>query len=207
MISLPKEKTWKWLGHFFLLTTGLAVLFGSLVLTGFETMASDKNIEELRNVPIEYVEELTDGEKITRTYNVPESNVGPESIKYPIKKIRDNIWINLSKNPKDKSEVCLLIADKRMFETVELVKNRKDEELIFKTLSEAFTNLKMAKESLSHEDKNKVEISRMNQQINQAGLAYEDIVKSFNYTNDEITKIIDELETWNQKNNEEKRKD
>ena len=60
---------------------------------------------------------------------------------------------------------------------------------------------------MSEEDREDIEISKVNQQIDQAGLAYEDIVKSFNYKNDEIDKTINELKEWNQKNNEEREKE
>ena len=206
MLSLSKEKILKYFGRFFFLVTGFLVLFGSLVLTGLKIMANEKKENNLRGIPIEYIDEK-DGEKIKKIYKVPESKVGPEDIKYPIKKIRDNLWIELSQIPKDKSEVCLLIADKRLFETVELIKKGEKEDLIIKTLNESIFHLKEAKKILSEENKKDIEISKVNQQIDQAGLAYEDIVKSFNYKNEEINKTINELKEWNQKNNEEKGKE
>jgi hypothetical protein len=205
MFSLPKEKTLKYLGRFFFLITGLAVLFGSLVLSGLEIMANEKKANNLRSIPIEYVDE-EDTEKKVQVYKVPESRIGPDNIKYPIKKLRDTLWIELSQIPKEKSEVCLLIADKRMFEAIELIKKKKDDELIIKTLNESILHLKEAKNILSKENKKDIEISKVDLQIDQAGLAYEDIVKSFNYKNEEINKTIDDLEEWNQKNYEEKEK-
>ncbi|MDD2483078.1 MAG: DUF5667 domain-containing protein [Candidatus Shapirobacteria bacterium] len=200
MLSLPKEKVLKYSGRFFLFLTGLVVLFGSLVLTGLEIMANDKKTNNLRSVPIEYTVEMPNGEKIAKIYKVPESRIGPENAEYLIKKMRDRLWVDLSKTAKDKSEVCLLIADKRMFETVELIKNNKDEDLIIKTLDETIWHLKESKKMLSEENKKDIEISKVDQQIDRAGLAYEDIVKSFNYKNEKIDKIINDLESWNQKN-------
>ena len=200
MISLPKEKVLKYFGRFFLLLTGLVVLFGSLILAGLEITANDKKENNLRNVPIEYIVDMPNGEKILKIYKVPESRIGPENSEYFIKKMRDKLWVDLSKTPKDKAEVCLLIADKRMFETVELIKNNGDEDLIVKTLDETIWHLKESKKMLSEEDKKDIEISKINQQIDRAGLAYEDIVKSFNYKSKKISKIINDLEIWNQKN-------
>lgn len=206
MISLPKEKVLKYFGRCFFLLTGLMVLFGSLVLTGLEIMANDKNNDDLRNVPIEYIKEMPNGEKIKKIYKFPDSNVGPEDNKYLLKKMRDKLWVDLSKTAKGKSEVCLLIADKRMFETVELIKNNKDENLITKTMDEAIWHLKESKKILLEEDNKDLEIIKVDQQINQTGLAYEDIVKSLNYKNEKINKIVNDLEIWNQKNIEEKEK-
>jgi len=200
MISLPKEKLLKYFGRCFFLLTGLTVLFGSLILTGLEIMANDKKENNLRNVPIEYKVEMPNGEKISKIYKVPESRIGPENSEYFIKKMRDKLWVDLSKTPRDKAEVCLLIADKRMFETVELIKNSKNEDLIVKILDETIFHLKESKKMLSEENKKDIEISKINQQIDLAGLAYEDIVKSFNYKNEKINKIINDLEIWNQKN-------
>lgn len=206
MFSLSKEKILKYFGRFFLLITGLVVLFGSLVLTGLEIMANDKKTDNLRSIPIEYIKEMENGEKILKVYRVPESKIGPEDTEYFIKKMRDNLWVDLSKTAKDKSEVCLLIADKRIFETVELFKNKKNEDLIVKTLDEAVFHLKESKKMLLEENKEDIEISKINEQIDRAGLAYEDIVKSFNYKNEKINKILNDLENWNQKNNEEEEK-
>jgi hypothetical protein len=206
MFSLPKEKILKYFGRFFLLLIGLAVLFGSLVLTGLEIMANDKKTDNLRSVPIEYTVEMSNGEKILKVYKVPESKIGPENSEYFIKKMRDRLWIDLSKTAKDKSEICLLIADKRMFETVQLIKNNKNEDLIIKTLNEAIFHLKESEKMLAEENNEDLEIVKIGQQINKAGLAYEDIVKSFNYKNEKIDKIINDLENWNQKNIEEENK-
>ncbi len=206
MISLSSKRFFKCFGRFCLLMTGLAVLFGSLVLTGLEIMANDKKTDSLRSVPIEYVEEMENGEKILRVYKVPESRIGPESKEYLIKKMRDRLWIDLSQTIKDKSEVCLLIADKRMFDTVKLIKNEGNDDLILKTFNETIFHLKESKKMLSEENKDDIEILKIDQQINRAGLAYEDIVKSLNYKNEEIDKIVNDLEIWNQKNQDEEKK-
>jgi hypothetical protein len=203
MISLLKEKNWKYFARFFLILISLVILFWSLILTGLENMRDDKKTNNLRVFPIEYIKEMDNGEKILKVYKVPESKVGPENIKYPIKKFRDKLWINLSQTIKDKSEVYLLMADKRIFEAVELVKNKRNEDLIAKTIDEAFCNLKEAKKILIEEDKENIETIKINQQINQAGLAYEDIVKSLNCKNEKLNKIIDDIENWNQKNIED----
>jgi Domain of unknown function (DUF5667) len=205
MISPPSRKTIKYFGRFFFIFIGLAVLFGSLILTGLETMANDRKTNCLRNFPIEYTEKMENGENILRVYKVPESRVGPGNITYLIKKIRDKLWIDLSQTPKDKAEVCLLIADKRMFNTVELIKNNKDGDLILVTFDETIFHLKEAKKMLSEENSDDIEILKIDQQINRAGLAYKDIVKSLNYKNEKIDKIINDLEIWNQKNQEEEK--
>lgn len=208
MISLPQEKALKYFGRFFVLIIGLVILFGSLVITGLEVMAKDRDIDALRKVPIEYIKKTENGESILKIYKVPESRIGPESKKYMLKKMRDKLWVDLSQTPRDKSEVCLLIADKKIFETVELIKNKKDEFLISENLEEAFFHLKESKKMLAQEDKKNIEIKKINEKINEAGLAYEDIVKSFEYKDNKINKIIDEIENWNKENigQEEKEK-
>lgn len=202
MISRPKEKTIKWCGRFFLLIISLMILFWSLVSAGFEKMMSDMRSNRLRNIPIEYVKEIGNGEKILKIYKVPESNIEPGDIRYSLKKFRDELWILLSRTPKEKAEVYLLMADKRMFEVVNLIKDKKSEDLILKTLDNSIYDLEKAKKSLFEENRKDVEFFKTNQQIDQAGLAYEDIVKSFNYKNEKVDKIINELENWNQKNRE-----
>ncbi len=206
MISRPKEKTLKLLGYFFLLTISLLILFWSLVTAGLEKLNEDIKNNSLRNVPIEYVDIVGNGEEILKNYKVPESRIEPGDIRYPLKKFRDKLWILLSNTPKKKAEIYLLIADKRMFETVNLIKNNKNDNLILETLNDSICGLKEAKRALFKEEKRDLEFFKTNQQINQAGLAYEDIVKSFNYKNEGIDKIINDLEIWNQKNEDQNEK-
>ena len=206
MISLPKEKTLKWLGRFFLIIISSLILFWSLVSAGFEKMMSDMRSNNLRNIPIEYVKEIGNGEKILKTYKVPESNIEPGDMRYSLKKFRDELWILLSRTPKEKAEVYLLMADKRMFEAIDLIKNQRDEKLISETLNNSIYDLMEAKKNLFEENKRDVEFFMIDLQINQAGLAYEDIVKSFNYKSEKTDKTINELEKWNQKNRENNEK-
>jgi hypothetical protein len=125
MNPLLNKKIFKLFSYLFLLTTCLIILFWSLVSAGFENVISDIRDNNLRNVPIEYVKEISNGEKILKTYKVTESNIEPGEIMYPLKKFRDKLWILLSRTPKEKAEIYLLIADKRMFETTDLIKNQK----------------------------------------------------------------------------------
>lgn len=190
----------RWWGQLFLLLLSLVILFWSLVSAGFEKMINDMRSNKLRNIPVEYVEEIGNGERILKIYKVPESNIQPGDLRYSLKKFRDKLWILLSRTPKEKSEVYLLIADKRMFETISLIRNEKSDDLILKTLDDSIFNLKEAKKSLLEESRKDIEFFKIDQQINQAGLAYEDIVKSVNYKNEKVNKIINELENWNKKN-------
>jgi hypothetical protein len=201
MISLFKEKLTKWVGRVFLLLLALVILFASLILAGLEMTSKDNNMDSLRNVPIEYVKKMDNGGEILKVYKVPDSKIGPKDWRYVFKNVRDSLWISLSKTPKDKAEVYLLIADKKMFETVKLIKCNENEKLVSKSLDESIFNLKEAKKAISGENKKDIEISKMNQRINNAGLAYEDIVKSFNYKSEKMEKIVNDLENWNKGNN------
>ena len=202
MISWPKEKNIRWWGQLLLLLLSLVILFWSLVSAGFEKMINDMRSNRLRNIPVEYVKEIGNGERILKIYKVPESNIEPGDLRYSLKKFRDKLWILLSRTPKEKAEVYLLMADKRMFETINLIRNGKSDDLVLKTLDDSIYNLKEAKKSLFEESRKDIEFFKIDQQINQAGLAYEDIVKSVNYKNEKVNRIINELENWNQKNRE-----
>ena len=48
MISLSKEKALKYFGRFSVLIISLAILFGSLVITGLDVVAKDREIDDLR---------------------------------------------------------------------------------------------------------------------------------------------------------------
>ena len=89
-----------------------------------------------------------------------------------------------------------------MFETTKLIKDGKSDDLISETLKNSIYNLMEAKKNLLKESKKDPDFFKIDLQINQAGLAYEDIVKSFNYKSERTNKIIDELKIWNEKNKE-----
>ena len=149
MISWPKEKNIRWWGQLLLLLLSLVILFWSLVSAGFEKMINDMRSNRLRNIPIEYVKEIGNGERILKIYKVPESNIEPGDLRYSLKKFRDKLWILLSRTPKEKAEVYLLMADKRMFETINLIRNGKSDDLVLKTFDDSIYNLREAKKSLS----------------------------------------------------------
>lgn len=200
MVSLSNEKKVKYIGQFFLLLIALIILFASIVLTGLELLAKNKKIDDLRKIPIEYVKKIDNGEKICKIYKVPNSNVGPEDKKYILKEIRDNLWVNLSKDAKTKSEIHLLIADKKILEAFQLIKNKKDEKTIMKIINESIFNLKEAKRILAEVEESP-ETLNINKKIIEAGLAYEDIVKFLNYKSEKMEIIVDDLEKWNKGNN------
>jgi hypothetical protein len=197
------EMKWKWLGYSFLFILGAAILSISLVLAGFDKLKNDLKNNALRNVPIEYIKDIGDGQKISKIHKVPESNILPGKPLYFFKEIRDGVWILLAQKPKDRAEIYLLMADKRMFETIELIKNQRQDDLISKTLENSVYNLEKAKESLLREGRKDIEFFKTDLQINQTGLAYEDILKSISYKSEKTNKTIDELEKWNQKNRED----
>ena len=193
---------WKNLGSLFLLFLALIILFTSLILGGFDKLKQDIKTNSLRTFPVGYIKEIGDGQKISMVYKVPESNIMPNEPLYLLKKFRDNLWIILSKTPKEKSELYLLMADKRMYETIQLIKKQENDDLVLETLADSVYNLEKAKETLGKENKKDIEFFKIDLRINQAGLAYEDILKSINYKNEKLNPIINELENWNQKNKE-----
>lgn len=200
MFSLSNK--WKWTGRILLIAISFIILFWSLVLSGYQKLKHDIKENSLRKIPIEYIKEMDNGERIKMIYKVPLSNVDPKNLKYPLKIFRDNLWILLGKTAKEKAEIYLLIADKRMFELQKLVKENSDENLVVKTMTNSIYNLTEAKKNLYKDNNKDIEFLILDQKINSSGMAYEDIIKSFNYNNDKTNKILEELEIWNQKNQE-----
>jgi hypothetical protein len=176
------------------------ILYISLVRASFGLMTKDNNEDKLRKNPIEYTIINKDGQS-TCTYKLPEVGTLPGNPLYGIKKIRDFMWVNLSKNPAQKAEVLLLLADKTMAEAIRLSQSQKFE-LALDTSEEAINKLKYADKAISEINRKNIQVRELEQQIIKAGCAYRKallIINQDNKLNEEkYKKVTGELEKWNQ---------
>jgi len=104
------------------LSSVLLLAFGILGLSVIKTSAVD-NQSASQNYRITSVEPLPlGGEKSLTATQAPESvdyslaypGILPDHFLYPVKMIRDRIWLWLTFNPLKKAELMLLLADKRL---------------------------------------------------------------------------------------------
>jgi len=195
----PKNFPWGRLVRVFTLVLAFSILAISLTMASLETAAKNNDDNNLRVNPITFDYLNEKGEVKQNIYKTPESSVAANSLIYPIKNIRDDLWIKMSTDGKKKTEIYLLIADKKIKEANDLYNSKSDEKFIVKTANEALNNLKEAKSNLKDVQLDKTEIDKINQQLMESGKAYERIIKSWKMENEKISKTIVELESINEK--------
>lgn len=195
----PKNFPWMRLGRILTLVLAFSILALSLTMASLETAAKNNEDNTLRVNPIifDYLNEK--GEVKQNIYKTPESSIAANSPVYPLKKIRDNLWIKLSGNNEKKIEIYLLIADKKIKEANDLYKSKSEEKFIIETVNEAVNSLKMAKNSLKDVSLDKIEIDKINQRLIDSSRAYERIIKSWKIEDEKINKTVIELESINEK--------
>lgn len=74
----------------------------------------------------------------------------PDNILYPIKMIRDRIWLSLTSDPLKKAEVLLLFADKRLGAAKALIDgNKQDKGITTLTKAEKYLDQAIAQEKVA----------------------------------------------------------
>jgi len=195
----PKNFPWARLARVLTLVLAFSILAISLTMASLETAAKNNDDNNLRVNPIAFDYLNEKGEIKQNIYKTPESSVAANSLIYPIKNIRDNLWIKMSSNGEKKTEVYLLIADKKIKEANDLYNDNSDQKFIAETANEALNNLKEAKSNLKDVQLDKIEIDKINSRLMESGKAYEQIIKSWKLENEKINKTITELESINEK--------
>lgn len=195
----PKNFPWARLARVLTLVLAFSILAISLTMASLETAAKNNDDNNLRVNPIAFDYLNEKGEIKQNIYKTPESSVAANSLIYPIKNIRDDLWIKMSSNGEKKTEVYLLIADKKIKEANDLYNSNSDQKFIAETASEALNNLKEAKSNLKDVQLDKIEIDKINSRLMESGKAYEQIIKSWKLENEKINKTITELESINEK--------
>jgi len=108
----------------------IVILFISLTRANLETVLKEEKEDRIRVMPIDIVTDKDNGEKIKSTYYLPKIKIYPSNILYPIKMLRDKLWLTLIRDPCQKSKLLMLIADKQMAENDEISANEAVDKLI-----------------------------------------------------------------------------
>jgi len=187
---------------------GFSILYLSIIRASLEVMTKDNNENRLRVEPIEFLLDKKDGPE-KNVYKLPEVKTLPNSPLYSIKESRDFMWVLFSHDPLAKSKIILLIADKKMTESIALSKEG-CYKLALDTSEEAINKLKYADRTVLDIKKESIESRQFKNEIIKAGLAYKQVLIKINLEKkmdqDKYNKIIIDLDKWNeekQKNNKE----
>lgn len=166
------------------------VLYISLARGSLDLMIKDEKENELRKIPVksEFVDKNGVATKID--YKFPETRTLPTSPFYFIKKIRDYLWINFTKNQSDKYRVIMLVADKKMGEVILMNQQGVEKQIIVGTTIEAINQLKLANEGLKKSQLSETEKELILVQINQAKYVYKEVIKTLKI-NEEEKRFLD----------------
>lgn len=177
------------------------ILFVSMARASLEIMAAGHNTEKVRVKPVEYLVKDSSGSSQMQIYKLPEVRTLPSSPFYGLKKVRDFLWINYTHDQIKKSKVVLLIADKKIAETMVLIGKNKNN-LALDTSIEAIEKLKYAACLNSSIKTNSVETNQVQKQIISAGYTYIKVLDSMSQDkNIDVKKYqntITDLKNWHE---------
>jgi hypothetical protein len=186
----------------FLIFGGL-ILVLSLARAGLSILAVENQADGLRVKPIKFAVDKGKGQMEWYSYKIPNSGMRRDSWLYWIKDIRDDLWLALADEPNDKVKLTLLMADKKIAETEELIKSGKTD-LALESGREALDKLKYSKQIASLA----IEQNNLDERIFQAGYAYKMILGAAKPSQGEgrekYNKLIEELDKWNEEQRKEK---
>lgn len=94
----------------------LGILFISIARANLETVLREDKEGKLRIVPVDLVTSKDNGEQIKWVYYLPKIKIYPTNILYPIKMWRDKLWLIMIRDYCKKSNLLILIADKKIAE-------------------------------------------------------------------------------------------
>lgn len=196
MISPNKISWWSIAGKVGVFLMGLAVLAVSITQTSLKILA----IDEVRNRLIQFDIVNDDGTVNQGSYKLPEVGVLPDNPFYGIKRIRDWMWLKMT-TEKDRGELILFLADKKMSEVVELVSKERID-LAIETGKEAMIYLEYADSVRISQLSNTDEDRRLGKQLFTAGLAYDELFEKYVFVGEnyiDSTELKQTINDWNEK--------
>lgn len=159
----------KWWVKIIMALVALVILYTSFVMASLDKVVNDEMFDRLRKIQINYINFKNE----ERCYKLPESNILPNSLWYPIKELRDNLWVYFSKDTINKIRVLLLIRDKRIEEVLLLQESDTDEKIIKKQIKKIEEMSDRLNNEFGALDKRRPEGVEVQKQIETAGEFYE----------------------------------
>jgi len=165
----------KWWWKFGIILFSIIIIYISFVRAGLERIKENINYDKLRNIPISFQSKNNLGELENHCYKLPETRTLPDNPWYFIKNLRDEFWVNFSKNPLEKANILLLIADKKLEEAIRLDKKGR-ENLANITVKDAILKLERSKKIVKSLDQKDIEVMKMSIKIDEAEKVYKYLI-------------------------------
>lgn len=152
----------------FLVLATLFLAFGIL----FTSIARTASVKYVFQSPTEDVDSQVLGESITIDYQLPfPGRILPDSTLWPLKALRDRLWLLVTPSSQRKSELNLLFADKRLVMARMLFEKEKPE-IAFSTLTKAEKYLESAYKLEQEARGRGVDTSELLQRMSKASLKH-----------------------------------
>jgi len=149
-----------------MLVAAFGILYVSFTRASLDEVTNDERYDRLRKIAIAY-QRPNSGEKVC--YRLPESRTLPNNPLYFLKKIRDDFWTKLSKNPLDKTRIVILVTDKKVYESILMYEDESVDSWFWKeTMKEARKKNDMARVLVNSVPKKDLEIIELEKKVNES---------------------------------------
>jgi len=154
----------------------LIFAFGVLFASIFRTAAVKYDFKQASKFLPEEVKVL--GEKSVEIdyYLAYPGKVLPDSPFWPVKAVRDRVWLLVTTNPTRSAELALLFADKRLGSAKILFEKGKPE-IAYSTLTKAEKYLEQAAEAESQNREKEIDTSEFLQRLTKASLKHVEVME------------------------------
>lgn len=164
-----------------MLVTAFGILYISFTRAGLDKVTNDEKYDRLRKISVSYIQ-VSSGQEVC--YRLPESRTLPNNSWYFLKKIRDDFWIQFSKNPLDKVRIVALMADKKVYESILMYENKNiDTSFWKKNMVEAKLRIDLARSLLNQVSRKDSEIDDLTRKINESDDFWNYIQKEMELSN------------------------
>jgi hypothetical protein len=120
----------KWWFKIMMALAAVVILYISFVMASLDRVVDDEKFDRLRKIEIAYINPKGENQ----CYKLPESRILPNNLFYPIKEMRDNLWIYFSRDKINELRIQLLIRDKKIEEVLLLRENKGSKKIIDKQI-------------------------------------------------------------------------
>lgn len=151
-------------------------------MASLDRVIDDERFDRLRKIEVAYV----DFSGQNGCYKLPESQVLPNNIFYPIKNLRDNLWVYFCRDEISKLRLQLLMRDKKITEVLLLEENGDEVKA-----TEQLEKIKQMSDALTSDSNNidngRPELREIKKRIEVSNEFYKFIENKF-YNNEKVEK-------------------
>ena len=193
-----------------ILMLGGTILFVSVVKAGWKMTTEQENEGKIRNRSIDVAIASEGGQIKKDYYKLPEVSILPTNIWYKVKELRDALWMGLGNDSTEKTKTVLLLADKKIVEAEELFERKNVNEAV-EASREALNKLKYAESLVNQKQDKDEETKQLEQQIDKAGIVYQQVVGNmaggFDLETTRYEETMAEIKEFNQKSEDRDEED